>query len=128
MFLCWSLCWRQQDLLSIYRILSLYLKKDLALLLSPLPLAAAFAQISFYYGGKRGEICLPFLLAGFYLILRYFKEEYPEKAMDGKTLLFGGLLAGMVANIKFTVLGFFFAMDDVHCHCLSCEKGSERCC
>ena len=97
------------DLLSIYRILSLYLKKDLALLLSPLPLAAAFASNSFYYGGSAEEICLPFLLAGFYLILRYFKEEYPEKAMDGKTLLFGGLLAGMVANIKFTVLGFFFA-------------------
>ena len=37
------------DLLSIYRILSLYLKKDLALLLSPLPLAAAFASNSFYY-------------------------------------------------------------------------------
>lgn len=97
------------DLLSIYRILSLYLKKDLALLLSPLPLAAAFASNSFYYGGSAEEICLPFLLAGFYLILRYFKEEYPKKAMDGKTLLFGGLLAGMVANIKFTVLGFFFA-------------------
>lgn len=97
------------DLFSIYRILSLYLKKDLALLLSPLPLAAAFVSNSFYYGGSAEEICLPFLFAGFYLILRYFKEEYPEKAMDRKTLFLGGLLAGMVANIKFTVLGFFFA-------------------
>ena len=97
------------DLLSIYRILSLYLKKDLALLLSPLPLATAFVSNSFYYGGSAEEICLPFLFAGFYLILRYFKEAYPEKVMGDKTLFFGGFLAGMVANIKFTVLGFFFA-------------------
>lgn len=97
------------DLFSIYQILSLYLKKDLALLLSPLPLAAAFVSNSFYYGGSAEEICLPFLLAGLYLILRYFKEAYPEKVMDRKTVFLGGLLAGMVANIKFTVLGFFFA-------------------
>ena len=97
------------DLLAICKILQLYVKKNTALVLTPPVLAGPFASRSFYWGGSAEEICLPFLLWGLYLSLRYFKEEYPDSSMDGKTLFLGGILAGMVANIKFTSLGFFFA-------------------
>lgn len=97
------------DLWAIYRILLLYMKKITALVLTPLPLALIVGSYSFYWGGSAEEICLPFLLWGLYLGLRYFKSEYPDQAMDSRTLLVSGILAGVVANIKFTVLGFFFA-------------------
>lgn len=97
------------DLVGIFHILKLYIKKELALLLAPITLAVCFCSYSFYYGGAAEEICFPFLVWGLYLGIRYFKEEYPAKTMGWKTLLIAGVLAGMVANIKFTVLGFFFA-------------------
>lgn len=97
------------DLLAIYHILRMYMRKGIALILTPLSLAVMFSSLSFYWGGSAEEICLPFLLWGLFFSLRYFKNDYPKKAMDNKTLLIGGLLAGMIANIKFTSLGFFFA-------------------
>lgn len=97
------------DLWAIYRILGLYLKKSTALCLAPFPLALVFSSYSFWWGGAAEEICFPFLLWGLFLGFRYFKEEYPAKEMKNKTLVLAGVLAGVVANIKFTVLGFFFA-------------------
>lgn len=97
------------DLKAIYHILCLYLKKSIALILTPPVLAVMFSSLSFYWGGSAEEICLPFLLWGFLFSLRYFKNDYPQKAMDNRTLLIAGILAGMIANIKFTSLGFFFA-------------------
>ena len=97
------------DLVGIYRILLLYMRRNTALVLAPLPLAMVFASYSFYWGGAAEEICFPFLVWGLYFGLRYFKKEYPHKAMDSRTLVVAGVLAGVVANIKFTVLGFFFA-------------------
>ncbi len=96
------------DLWGLFSILQLYVKKSTALVLAPLTLTAAFCSNSFYWGGSAEEVCFPFLIWGLYLSLDYFKNHYPEK-MSGRTVFTGGLLAGMVANIKFTVLGFFFA-------------------
>lgn len=97
------------DLLGIFRILQLYMKRETALFLAPVALAAAFCSKSFYWGGSAEEICYPFLIWGLYLSLNYFKNDYPEREMSLGKLLAGGILAGIVANIKFTVLGFFFA-------------------
>lgn len=97
------------DLAGICSILRLYVRKETAYILAPLTLAVSFSSQSFYWGGSAEEICLPFLIWGLYLSLRYFKKEYPGRAMKGRTIFAAGLLAGMVANIKFTVLGFFFA-------------------
>ena len=97
------------DLLAICKILQLYVRKSTARVLTPPVLAVSFVSQSFYWGGSAEEICLPFLLWGLYLSLRYFKKEYLDRSMDDRTLFLGGILAGMVANIKFTSLGFFFA-------------------
>lgn len=97
------------DLSGICRILMLYVKRGTALVLSPLVLAVIISSRSFYWGGSAEEICFPFLVWGLYLALDYFKNDYPGEAMGAWQIFAGGLLAGVVANIKFTVLGFFFA-------------------
>lgn len=97
------------DLWGIFKILQLYIRRKTALLLAPVALAAAFCSKSFYWGGSAEEICYPFLIWGLYLSLDYFRNDYPEKEMSRRTVFIGGILAGVVANIKFTSLGFFFA-------------------
>ncbi len=97
------------DLFGIYRILELYMKKGRALVLSIPTLAVMVSSYSFYWGGSAEEVCLPFLIWGLYFSLDYFKNQYPEKTMSFRVVFINGILAGMVANIKFTVLGFFFA-------------------
>ena len=89
------------DLLGMYRILLLYMKRNTALILAPFPLAMMFASYSFYWGGAAEEICLPFLVWGLYLGLRYFKTEYPQQAMDSRTILVTGVLAGVIANLQY---------------------------
>lgn len=96
-------------LAGIYHILLLLVKKMTALVLAPMVLAVTISSYSFYWGGSAEEICLPFYIWGLYLALKYFMKKYPYEKMGWKTLLCGGILAGMVANIKFTGLGFFFA-------------------
>ena len=66
------------DLWGFWRILRLYVKRETALFLAPLPLAAAFSSDSFYWGGSAEEVCFPFLVWGFYLSLAYFKDKYPK--------------------------------------------------
>ena len=97
------------DLAGICRILCLYVKKGTALALSPLTLAVIISSYSFYWGGSAEEVNLPFLIWGLYFVLDYFKNKYPAEKMPWRTVLTGGILAGMIANIKFTSLGFFFA-------------------
>ena len=97
------------DLWAIYRILKMFLKDSTALVLTPLVLTVSFTSFSFYWGGSAEEVCMPFLLWGLYQSVHYFKHVYPQKTMDAKNLFIGGVLAGVVANIKFTILGFFFA-------------------
>ena len=96
------------DLFGICRILMLYVKRNTALALSPLVLAVIVSSRSFYWGGSAEEVCFPFLVWGLYLGLDYFKNQYPGGPMSGRRVLAGGILAGITANIKFTVLGFFF--------------------
>ena len=97
------------DLFGICRILRLYVKESTALVLTPLVLAVTVASDSFYWGGSAEEICLPFLIWGLYFSLDYFRNHYPQEGMSPRILFLNGILAGVVANIKFTSLGFFFA-------------------
>lgn len=97
------------DLFGICRILKLYVKESTALMFAPLVLTVTITSDSFYWGGSAEEICLPFLIWGFYYSLDYFKNHYAEEKMKPQILFINGILAGMVANIKFTSLGFFFA-------------------
>lgn len=97
------------DILGFYRIIKLYASDRFAVIFAPVSFAAAVVSRSFWWGGSAEEICLPFYIWGLYLIMRYFRCDYKGKAMPMSQVFIGGIFAGMVANIKFTGLGFFFA-------------------
>ncbi len=97
------------NILGFYKILRLYTGEKTSLIFAPLTFVVAVVSKSFWWGGAAEEICLPFYVWGLYLIVRYFREDYHEKTMPMKQVFFGGILAGIIANIKFTGLGFFFA-------------------
>lgn len=96
------------DLWSMWQIMRLYLPEKLSLILTTPILALLFSSRSFYWGGSAEEICLPFLFIALWLTIRYFKEQYPLP-MSYRDIVIAGLCCGVVANIKFTLLGFYFA-------------------
>lgn len=63
----------------------------------------AFAQ-----GDSAEEFCLPFLTGGLCLACRAYGRE--NKAMPAKSLFACGLMAGVVATIKYPVLGLFVGL------------------
>ena len=97
------------DIIGAYRILRLYVSEKTAAVLAPLSFLVMIVSRSFWWGGAAEELCLPLYIWGLYLIVRYFLEEYRTGSMSYRTVFLGGVLAGFVANIKFTGLGFFFA-------------------
>ena len=97
------------DILGFFKILKLYINEELAFILSPLSFLVIVISRSFWWGGSAEEMCLPLYIWGLYLILRYLKAEYRLRTMSNAVIIMGGILAGLVANIKFTGLGFFFA-------------------
>ncbi|MCR5341874.1 MAG: hypothetical protein K6E70_00725 [Butyrivibrio sp.] len=100
------------DVFGFYKIIRIYSGKE-RFVSSAIFAVFTFATItcsrSFWWGGAAEEICLPFYVWGLYLILDYFYNAYSDTVMPFKTVFFGGILAGFIANIKFTGLGFFFA-------------------
>ena len=97
------------DILGFYNIIRLFTTRRSALITAPLVFGSVVCSRSFWWGGSAEEICLPFLIWGLYLITEFFIEYYPVKMMPAKKLIIAGCLAGMIANIKFTGLGFYFA-------------------
>lgn len=95
---------------AFYKTLSLFVKKETALILTPFSYMVLLVSPAFYWGGCAEEMNLSFIAWGLFWILKYFKEDYAAgKTMDAKTLFLGGFMAGMIANIKFIDLGFYFA-------------------
>ncbi|WP_026665258.1 hypothetical protein [Butyrivibrio sp. FC2001] len=100
------------DAIGFFRIIRLYTGKHRIVssaIFSVFTFATVVCSRSFWWGGAAEEICLPFYVWGLYLILDYFKNRYNKETMPFKAVFFGGILAGFIANIKFTGLGFYFA-------------------
>lgn len=90
-----------------YRIIRLYCSFKIALALLPLLAMGTLSSLSFYWGGAAEEFCLPLLAYSLYTSIRYFKEEYPQLPSK-KVILINGILAGIILQIKYTMLGFYF--------------------
>lgn len=97
------------DILGIYKILRLYVSEKISVVLSPLSFLVMIVSKSFWWGGSAEELCLPLYIFGMYLLVRYFVRDYSERSMSLNIVFTAGVLSGVVANIKFTGLGFFFA-------------------
>jgi len=67
--------------------------------------ACVLVGSAFSRGDSAEEFCLPYLMGAVYLAFRYYGKN--DGPMPEKALFVCGLLAGMVATIKFTILGLF---------------------
>lgn len=91
-----------------YKLSSLYLNVGWSVFPAVLTCFITVNSGCYYYGDSAEEFCLPLLLASLYFFCAYFKDT--EKNDIGKPVFFFvGFLAGCVAMIKFTLLGFWFA-------------------
>ena len=70
--------------------------------------ACLLAGSAFSRGDSAEEFCLPFLMGALALAFRHYGEE--DGPMPLRALFVCGLLAGMVATIKFTILGLFVGL------------------
>jgi len=70
--------------------------------------ACVLVGSAFSRGDSAEEFCLPYLMAAIYLAFGQYGEK--DGPMDPKALFVCGLMAGMVATIKFTILGLFVGL------------------
>ncbi len=91
-----------------YKILTLYCRRSTGLILLPVLAAVTLSSKSFYFGGAAEEFCLPLLEYSLYESLKYFKNQKGEEP-KAKMLLLNGVAAGIVMQVKYTMLGFYFA-------------------
>lgn len=63
---------------------------------------------AFSRGDSAEEFCLPFLMGALFLAFHHYGEE--DGPMRARALFVCGLLAGVVATIKFTILGLFVGL------------------
>ena len=91
-----------------YQLLRIYLKKGTAIFCLPVISFLILTLPAFTHGGSAEEFCLPFLMYGLYSLVRFLKSKktYPSRKM----LITNGICAGMVAMIKFSMLGFWFGL------------------
>ena len=94
------------DAAAVFCILRLYLRESLSLVLLPVFLACTFSSWCFYWGGCAEEICLPLLLWSLYILL--LDRTHRKGHVTLRDIFYAGLMCGVVACIKFTLLGFFF--------------------
>ncbi len=95
-------------LVSGYKILRLYCSENISLFLIPVLAAVTLSSKSFYWGGAAEEFCLPFFGFSLYYSLVYFKEQY-EDVPAYRMIFINGIFAGIMMQVKYTMLGFYFA-------------------
>ncbi len=117
--------WGGADLYLLQRIMELYCRRFTAKVLSPILFACMCASKSFYWGGCAEELCLPFLLATLYILLRRFRaSSCPADAhFRSREVFAAGLCCGYVFCVKFTLMGFFLAFALLVI--LTCRSGKE---
>lgn len=91
-----------------YKTALLYVNSGLSIICALLTCFVTVNSGGYYYGDSAEEFCLPFLMISIYFFCRYFKNT-EQNELGKPVFLLVGFLAGCVAMIKFTIIGFFFA-------------------
>lgn len=87
-----------------YKMMKLYGGEKFFYFVAPILAFCTMGNGSFWQGGQAEELIFPLLAYLLYSLLRYFKEDYPEKPMPYKTLLINGICSGLVFWSKFTLI------------------------
>lgn len=91
-----------------YRLMRRRLEAPYALSGAALMGAGILVSSAFFAGDSAEEFCLPYLMAALCIAMRAYEQE--EGPMRPRQLLLCGLMAGVVATIKYTVLGLFIGL------------------
>ena len=89
----------------IGKISDLYLKKEFKFIIIPLIVTFIASSTAFAHGGSAEEFMLPLITLFIYRMLKFFKET----DISRKELILLGLVAGLIALTKYTLLGLPFA-------------------
>ncbi len=81
---------------------------SMALILIPVLGACVYSSWSFYFGGAAEEFCLPLFSYSMYALDVLLHDELDVRERN-KYISYVGLCAGVIAQIKYTMLGFFVA-------------------
>ena len=83
---------------------ALFVDEKWTYVIIPALAALVYSSSSFAHGDSAEELCLPLMMAGFYWLMRFFKDE---ETLTLRTLVTSGALAGCVLWIKYTMLGWW---------------------
>lgn len=86
------------------KIMDFFVSEKRKYYLLPIFLTMIVSSVSFEAGGSAEEFCLPLLMVSFYHLLLFFQRE----ELSFKHLFINGLFAGIIAMIKYNLLGFHF--------------------
>lgn len=102
-----------------------YISEYASVIVSVISITVMVLSACFYYGDSAEEFCLPLLSIGLYYFVSYFEDS--QKNLKPTVFLLCGFLAGCVALIKFTVLGFWFGwMAAIALHTLIIKKETKN--
>ncbi len=87
------------------KVINLFLEKEYLYFILPLLASLIAGSIFFSGGGSAEEFCLPIITKMLYDLLLYFTSREIRK----RDIVVDGFLAGVMAMVKFTFLGFPFA-------------------
>lgn len=89
-----------------WKTLELYVAKSLRyVFLMPLLAAGLAGSKGFVHGGSMEEFCIGVYAYGLFCLLRFLRDDTAGMKMG--TLIWNGLIAGILFWAKFTVLGFY---------------------
>ncbi|MBO4456355.1 MAG: hypothetical protein J5802_01400 [Butyrivibrio sp.] len=80
----------------------------IAFALVPILSAAVYSSWSFYFGGAAEEFCLPLLAISLFHLDELLHDEMTEERLE-YIFAITGLCAGIIGQIKYTMLGFFLS-------------------
>ncbi len=92
---------------AVYRLLILYIRKDAALVLTPVLLFLSYTPQSFSQGGSAEEFVQPLMAWALWFLLSGVKKRNASMLLRHYAL--AGVFAAFAFWIKFTMCGFFFA-------------------
>ncbi|MBP3784333.1 MAG: hypothetical protein J6I68_13900 [Butyrivibrio sp.] len=81
--------------------------KAIAGVLLPILAAGVYSSWSFYKGGAAEEFCLPMFAYSLYALDSILRDRF-DKVGIRKAFAIAGICAGITAQIKYTMLGFYF--------------------
>ena len=113
-------------ILFMYKICELYVdKRFLCYVITAIAAWISCNDISFDGGGQCEELALPFLCITMYIVLRYFKNEYPKKIKAVDTFLIG-LCFSIVFLMKYTLVGIYVGLVLLIIVCQIKDKNIKR--